>query len=212
MREGQVTRRHSHDHDARVMMPAAVTTSTDDDFLDADVGRTFRLELDAVAVQLDRVVKVRGDEDFRPRDSEQVRRVGSESHGRERSDHRNSDGRGSPPLLRTQYAKDLLRKITDEQNALHGVTSTSEWPGSWRMSRRWGSDAVSSSRVGVGCTPVLMVGQDVACRHHGALGSWSESRIEGCDWPAVCADSDDEATILAALDLALIEREREQEP
>jgi len=57
-----------------------------------------------------------------------------------------------------------------------------------------------------------MVGQDVACRHHGALGSWSESRIEGCDWPAVCADSDDEATILAALDLALIEREREQEP
>jgi hypothetical protein len=32
----------------------------------------------------------------------------------------------------------------------------------------WGSDGVNSSRLGVWCTPVPTVGQDVASRHHGA--------------------------------------------
>jgi len=52
MREGQRTRLHSHDHDAWVVMPSAEAAGTDDDPLDADVGRTFGLELDPVAVPL----------------------------------------------------------------------------------------------------------------------------------------------------------------
>src|SRR5512132_2512779 len=107
MRERHRTRLHSDDHDARVVMPAAAAARTEYVLLDSDVGRTFRLELDPVAVLMNCLVQVPGDERWLPHESE--RRVGCESHGRERSHHQNPDSRGSPlPLLRTQYAQDFL--------------------------------------------------------------------------------------------------------
>ena len=78
-------------------MPAVAAIRREDELLDADVGRILRLELDPVAVQMDRVGEVRRDE-VRRRDSGP--RL-SESYGRERSDHRHADGGGSPLLLRT---------------------------------------------------------------------------------------------------------------
>src|SRR3954466_4928782 len=70
MSERHRARLHSHDHDARMVMPSAVAPRTDDDLLDADVGRILRLELDAVAVLVQRVVEIRGDVGLGPRYSE----------------------------------------------------------------------------------------------------------------------------------------------
>src|SRR5215216_7915572 len=94
MREGHRTRLHDQEREARVVMPTATAARSEDELLDTDVGRIFRLELDPVAVDMDRFVEVRSDEGRR-RD---VRRRRSESHGCERSDHHNSDGRGNPFL------------------------------------------------------------------------------------------------------------------
>jgi hypothetical protein len=69
-------------------MPAAGATRGDDDFLDADIGRVFRLELDPVAVHLGVVGEVRGDESRR----REIRRQGCDSDSRERSDHDNAGG------------------------------------------------------------------------------------------------------------------------
>src|SRR2546430_10616870 len=128
MRKGHLTRRHRHDHDAWVVMPSAVAKRGDDDLLDADVGRTLSLELDSVAIQVDRAVEVRRDEVLR-RESGPGR---SESHSRERSNHRDSGCRGSP-LLRTQYAQDFPLSSTDPPAVLrafsrswHLVTSVSK--------------------------------------------------------------------------------------
>src|SRR6266508_6775385 len=84
-------------------MPATAAIRIEDELLDADVGQILRLELNPVAVQLDRVVEVRCDE-VRRRDAGP--RL-SESNGRERSHHHNSASRGSPlPFLRTKYTQD----------------------------------------------------------------------------------------------------------
>jgi hypothetical protein len=77
-------------------MPAAVAARIDDDPLDADVDRAFRLELDPVAVQLDVAWDVPGDEALRVKTNP----WGPESDGRPRSDHRNSDDREAQLLLR----------------------------------------------------------------------------------------------------------------
>src|SRR6266511_4319076 len=67
-------------------------------------GRTLRLELDPVAVPLDVVVQVPGDESRRCETN--PRRC--ESDGRERCNDRNSDDRGTQLLPRTKYTQDLL--------------------------------------------------------------------------------------------------------
>src|SRR3954467_4173793 len=100
MSERHRTRLHSHEHDARMVMPSAVAPRTDDDFLDTDVGRILRLELDPVAVLVQRVVEIRGDVSLGPRYSEHGSR-GTESHRGEHPDRRSSDGRRNPLLFRT---------------------------------------------------------------------------------------------------------------
>ena len=89
MRDGHLTGQHRRDQHPWVVMPAAVAARIEDDHLDADVGRAFRLELDPVAVQLDVVGDVRGDESRRM----ETNPCGPESDGRPRSDRRNSDDR-----------------------------------------------------------------------------------------------------------------------
>ena len=67
-----------------MVMPAAVTARSDLDLLDADIGRTFRLELDPIAIRLDLVHQVPGDE----------------SRGRETNTHGcESDGRRGPRVF-----------------------------------------------------------------------------------------------------------------
>src|SRR3954466_8907473 len=100
MSERHRARLHSHDHDARMVMPSAVAPRTDDDLLDADVGRILRLELDAVAVLVQRVVEIRGDVVLGPRYSKHGSR-GTESHRGEHSDRRSSNGRRDPLPFRT---------------------------------------------------------------------------------------------------------------
>src|SRR6266511_5111474 len=85
-------------------MPPAIAARRDVDPLDADVGRIFRLELDPVAVPLDVVVQVPGDESRRCETN--PRRC--ESDGCERCDQCNSDDRATQLLPRTKYAQDLL--------------------------------------------------------------------------------------------------------
>src|SRR5688572_25895527 len=96
-------------------MPAGEGASTEDEFLNADVGRVFRLELDPVAVEVDRLVEVRRRDQILRRDSGPGQSV---SHGHEGSDHRNS-GNGSNDM----YASDLHRRYSfrDVQKS-RGVT------------------------------------------------------------------------------------------
>src|SRR5262249_20343366 len=102
--DGHRTRRHSDDHDPWAVTPTARAARADDDLLDADDGRIFRLTLDPVGVHLDAVIEVSGGENRR----RESRRRRCESNSCEHSDHHNSDGRGTPSLPRTGYAYDVL--------------------------------------------------------------------------------------------------------
>jgi hypothetical protein len=89
-------------------MPAAVAARSDDDLLDTNVGRTFRLELDPIAVQLNLVGEVRSDESLRRPEMEPY---GSESDSRDRSDDRNPDDRSTPLLPRDAARSSRFRRL-----------------------------------------------------------------------------------------------------
>src|SRR5204863_644567 len=100
-----LARLHCHDREARLVIPAAVAAWIEGDRLDTNVGRTLGLELDPVAVQLDGLVAVRLRDEKRRHPSGTGR---SESHGRDGSDHRNTDGRNDQtPLVLVHPWHDL---------------------------------------------------------------------------------------------------------
>src|SRR5438034_1825028 len=82
-------RLHRHEHEARVVMPAAVAAWLEGDRLHTNVGRTLCLELDPVAVQLNDLVEIGLSDERRNRACTDR----SESHGRKRSDHGDTDDR-----------------------------------------------------------------------------------------------------------------------
>src|SRR3954463_3762816 len=87
---GHLARQDRYEIEARLVIPAAVATWSEGDRLDTNVGRILGLELDPVAVQVDGLVVI-GLRDEKRRHPSGTGR--SESHGRDGSDHRNSDGR-----------------------------------------------------------------------------------------------------------------------